>query len=177
MRIVAGRMGGRTFDAPRGHVTHPMSDKIRGALFNMLGDVEGLSFLDAFAGSGAIGFEAVSRGAKNAQLVELDKAAYVTIKSNIEKLRLESQVGVVRSNIKGWSNRHTSSLYDVVVCDPPYDAVLETLIILIARHVNARGVLVISWPSDDRIPRVPDMDVTRHKTYGNATLVFYQKTG
>lgn len=177
MRIIAGQLGGRIFESPGGNATHPMSDKIRGALFNVLGDISDLTFLDAFAGTGAIGFEAVSRGAKSAQLIELDKGAYSTIKSNIDTLDVESRVSVVRANIKGWSNNNQQQVYDVVVCDPPYDAVLETLIFKIARHVKASGILVLSWPSDDRIPVIPDMEVSQHKTYGNATLVFYKKTG
>lgn len=177
MRVIAGSLGGRIFDSPGGHATHPMSDKIRGALFNVLGDIGGLTFLDAFAGTGAVGFEAVSRGAKRAQLIELDKGAYMTIKSNIEMLKVSDKVEVVRANIRGWSNAHTEKLYDIVVCDPPYDAVLETLIFRVARHVKDGGILVLSWPTDDRIPKVPDMIVSRHKTYGNATLVFYEKTG
>jgi 16S rRNA (guanine966-N2)-methyltransferase len=65
MRVVAGSLKGRIFNEPSGHQTHPMSEKVRGALFNALGDIEGLSVLDAFAGSGALSFEAVSRGAKS----------------------------------------------------------------------------------------------------------------
>jgi 16S rRNA (guanine966-N2)-methyltransferase len=177
MRVIAGQLGGRLFESPGGHATHPMSDKIRGALFNVLGDIKHLTFLDAFAGTGAIGFEAISRGAESAQLVELDKTAYLTIKSNISTLGISDKVSVVRANIKGWSNNNQQLSYDVVVCDPPYDAVLETLIFKVARHVKQGGVLVLSWPSDDRIPAIPDMKVSQHKTYGNATLVFYIKTG
>lgn len=177
MRIISGKLGGRIFDSPGGHATHPMSDKIRGALFNVLGDINGLTILDAFAGTGAVGFEAISRGAKRAQLIELDKGAYITIKSNIESLGLDSKVSVVRANIRGWSNSHINEFYDLVVCDPPYDAVLETLIFRVARHVRESGILVLSWPISDRIPKIPNMDILQHKTYGNATLVFYKKTG
>ena len=66
MRVIAGRLGGRLFDSPHTRRTHPMSDKARGALFNMLGDIEGMHVLDPFAGTGALSFEAISRGAASA---------------------------------------------------------------------------------------------------------------
>jgi len=177
MRIIAGNLGGRTFQSPKTFNTHPMSDKIRGALFNMLGDLHGMSVLDAFAGSGALGFEAISRGAKTAWLIELDKGAYLTIKQNITSLGLEDQVNAIRGNIKGWSNSHQRELFDVVICDPPYDAVLEITIHKISRHVGPDGLLVVSWPESEPIPVIPRMEQLRHKTYGNATLVIYKKTG
>jgi len=173
--MIAGKYGGRTFQSPKTFNTHPMSDKIRGAVFNMLGDIEGLTVLDAFAGSGALGFEAVSRGAEQALLIELDKDAFLTIKRNIELLGLEGCVTAIRANIKGWSNNHPAQTFDIVVCDPPYDAVLELLIHKIARHVRENGVLVVSWPTHEPIPVIPGMEPLRHKTYGNATLVVYRR--
>jgi 16S rRNA (guanine966-N2)-methyltransferase len=116
MRIIAGKLGGRTFQAPKTNNTHPMSDKIRGALFNILGDLSGLTVLDAFAGSGAVGFEAISRGATHAYLIELDKDAYGTIKQNAKALGVEDVVTVVRKNIKGWSNNNTQRFFDIVIC-------------------------------------------------------------
>lgn len=175
MRIISGKLGGRTFRSPRTYNTHPMGDKIRGAIFNMLGDIRGLTVLDAFAGSGALAFEAISRGAKSALLVELDKDAFLTIKRNIEALGLEYQARAVMRNIKGWSNNNTDKVFDIVFCDPPYDAVLETLIFQLSRHVCATGVLVLSWPISEPIPDVPSFTVLRHKTYGNATLIIYSR--
>ncbi len=177
MRIISGSLGGRTFQSPKTYNTHPMSDKIRGAIFNMLGDISGLSVLDSFSGSGAIGFEAISRGASSALLVEIDKTAFQTIKQNIKALDLEDQVQTIRGNIKGWSNNNPDKKFDIVVCDPPYDAVLEQLIHKISRHVSSEGLLVLSWPSKEPTPVIPLMELLRHKTYGNATLFIYKKTG
>ena len=72
MRIIAGYLGGRQFNSPRSNRTHPMSDKARGGLFNALGDISGLTVLDAFAGSGALSFEAISRGAESVIAVDID---------------------------------------------------------------------------------------------------------
>lgn len=175
MRIISGSLGGRTFRSPRTYNTHPMGDKIRGAIFNMLGDIKGLTVLDAFSGSGALAFEAISRGAKNALLIELDKDAFKTIKRNIESLGLEERTFAIMRNIKGWSKNNSDKTFDIVFCDPPYDAVLETLIFQLSSHVNRTGVLVLSWPISEPIPEIPEFAVQRHKTYGNATLVVYTR--
>lgn len=173
MRIISGSLGGRTFQSPKTYNTHPMSDKIRGALFNMLGDLGGMTVLDAFAGSGALAFEAISRGAQSALMIELDKDAFRTIKLNIEGLGLDERTSVICGNIKGWSNNNQSLTFDVVFCDPPYDAVLEQLIHKISRHVSPTGLLVVSWPTKEPQPVIPGMELLRHKIYGNATLYVY----
>jgi 16S rRNA (guanine966-N2)-methyltransferase len=75
LRVIAGELGGRFFDSPDSDATHPMSERMRGSLFNILGDIKGKTILDAFAGSGALSFEAVSRGAVHALTLEKDKIA------------------------------------------------------------------------------------------------------
>ena len=95
MRIIAGTLKGRIFAAPHTLRTHPMSDKARGALFNVLGDVEGMSVLDAFAGSGALGFEALSRGASHVTSIDKDRMAVKTIKNNAVELSVESRAKVI----------------------------------------------------------------------------------
>lgn len=176
LRVIAGELGGRQFSAPSGHKTHPMSEKIRGAIFNMLGDVDELTVLDAFGGSGALGFEAISRGAKACTIIELDHGAMRTIKENVILLGVEQRIIPVQANIKGWSNNNTDKKFDIVICDPPYDAVLAQVIEKLSRHVLPGGSLVLSWPSSEPVPELEGMNVLRHKTYGNATLVFYRKT-
>src|SRR5690606_16768075 len=106
-----------------------------------------------------------------------DKSAHRTIVENIESLDLEDSVQVIRGNIKGWSNNNIDKTFDIVICDPPYDAVLEQLIHRISRHTNRGGLLVLSWPTKEPTPNIPNMELLRHKTYGNATLFIYKKTG
>src|SRR5512141_2155348 len=89
MRIIAGSHRGRRIVAPRGRDTRPTSDRVREAVFNLIGPVDGADVLDLFAGSGALGLEALSRGAASATFVEADRAAAEAIVSNIEKLGLE----------------------------------------------------------------------------------------
>src|SRR3954471_4420017 len=99
MRIIAGNLKGREFKSPHGHRTHPMSDKMRGALFNVLGDIEGLTFLDAYAGSGALAFEAISRGAKDVVAVDKESAAQKTMSANVKDLKLDKKVKLVKANV------------------------------------------------------------------------------
>src|SRR5437868_2924372 len=102
MRIIAGKLKGREFKSPHGHKTHPMSDKVRGALFNILGDIDELTFLDAFAGSGALAFEAVSRGAKSVAAIDKDSSAHKALEQNAKEL-CPRDVKVIKANAGGWS--------------------------------------------------------------------------
>lgn len=176
MRIIAGELGGRIFDSPDTGNTHPMGEKPRGAIFNALGDIEGLTVLDAYAGSGALGFEAISRGAKSVVAVELDKQAYKTIVDNIFKLGLEDKVHATISTMRAWSNKNQNLLVDIAICDPPYDAVLALEIERLTKHVKKHGILVLSWPSKLEAPVMPGCEILSEKEYAGARIVFYRKS-
>ena len=175
MRIIAGSLKGRTYDAPRGNRTHPMSDKIKNALFNMLGDVECLSVLDAFAGSGALSFEAISRGARYAQLIERDRQAFLTIEKNIQELGLEEQVKISRANVVSWSEKNPDENYDLVFCDPPYNDLQLSTVKLLVKHLKHNGLMVLSHPGSEATPTVNGVVVVDNRIYGDAALSFYRK--
>jgi len=174
MRIIAGELGGRLFDAPRGHRTHPMGDKIRGALFNTLGDITGLTVLDAFAGSGAVSFEAVSRGAASAIAVESDKVAYTTIQRNIESLGVEEKVQLVRAFVISYVRRIHDE-FDIVVADPPYDDVQYKALEILPKYVKLGGVIIYSLPPSGRLIMPENFELVSQKSYGDATLHFYRR--
>ena len=176
MRIISGQLGGRQFSSPSGHRTHPMSDKVRGGLFNALGDIEGLSLLDAFAGSGAVSFEAVSRGATNVLAVDIDKEAHSTIQSNLQRLDLTDKIKAVRANVGSWSDNNPDRQFDLVICDPPYDKNSENLITKIIKHVKIGGLLVLSWPGNNVVPAFEKLNEIKTQNYGDAQLVFFKKT-
>ena len=176
MRIIAGYMRGRLFEAPSTGKTHPMGEKPRGAMFNALGDIEGLSMLDAYAGSGSLCFEAISRGAKSAVAVEWDKIAYKTLVNNIFDLGLEDKIESHLRSIKAWSVRHVDTKFDIVICDPPYDAVLALAIERLVRHVKSQGLLILSWPSKLEAPPMPGCEIINEKQYAGAIIIFYRKT-
>lgn len=164
------------FHEPHGHKVHPMSEKVRGALFNALGDIEGLTFLDAFAGSGALAFEAISRGAKKVAAVEIEKNAHSAIQLSIKDLGLSKTVKASKANIGGWSIHNMEKKFDVVLLDPPYDQIKPDLLqTLIKRHVKKNGLAVLSYPGHEKTPEYDDMKVVANKMYGDAQLVFYRK--
>jgi 16S rRNA (guanine966-N2)-methyltransferase len=174
MRIIAGRLGGQQFDSPGGHRTHPMSDKVRGAIFNMLGDIDGLTVLDAFAGSGALAFEAVSRGASVALAIDSDKNAKATMDRNVRKLQLSDQIKVIQANASGWSDNNPQQRFDVVLCDPPYDHTQLSLLQKITAHLKPHGILVLSWPGKSEAPMLEPLSIIARKQYGDAQLIFYR---
>jgi 16S rRNA (guanine966-N2)-methyltransferase len=176
VRVIAGGLGGRTFESPHGHRTHPMSEKARGGLFNALGDIEGLTVLDAYAGSGALSFEAISRGAASSVAVDIDKGAITTIVKNISDLGLEDQVQAIRARIVAWLYRNARQQFDLVLVDPPYDAIHDRTLEKIGSRAKPGGVAVYSLPPNDRFKLPADkFEKISEKSYGDATLVFYRK--
>jgi len=177
MRIIAGDLKGREFKSPHANRTHPMSDKVRGALFNTLGDIEGLTFLDAFAGSGALAFEAASRGAVEVTAIEKDRAAHGVIDQNTDELGLAGKVHAVRANSGGWSIHNMEREFDVVILAPPYGDLQETLLATLAkRHVKKDGLLVLDWPGKLEAPVFESLKQIAEKNYGDAQLIFYRKS-
>lgn len=176
MRIIAGNLKGHTIHEPHGHKSHPMSEKIRGALFNTLGDISGLVLLDAFAGSGALAFEAASRGASSVVAVEKDRAAHSIIERNAKELNTGKQVKIVRANTGGWSIHNMEKKFDIVLLDPPYSDLQTNLLqTLIKRHVKKNGLAVLSYPSHTLPPGFEQVEVIADKQYGDSQLVFYRK--
>jgi 16S rRNA (guanine966-N2)-methyltransferase len=123
VRVIAGRYGGRRLKAPRGSDTRPTSDRVREALFSMLGSVQGTRVLDLFAGTGALGIEALSRGAAAVVFVERDAAALGALRANLQALDLrEPEVQVRRGDALAAlrTARESHETYDLVFVDPPY---------------------------------------------------------
>ncbi len=175
MRIIAGYLGGRNFDSPHGHRTHPMSEKIRGAIFNSLGDIKGLTVLDAFTGTGANAFEAISRGANSAVAIDIDKRAISTLVKSAQELGIEERVAAIQTAVISWSNRHSTALFDIVIADPPYDKVSYLTIEKIDRHVKLGGIYVLSLPVNARLILPASFELIKTKQYGVAKLVFYKR--
>ncbi len=175
MRVIAGWLGGRGFLSPRGHRTHPMSDKMRGAIFGVLGDIKGMKVLDAFAGSGALAFESISRGAKSAVAIEVDKAAHQIITKNIQALAVEDRIKAVRAFAGAWSTRNQAQYFDLIFADPPYKNIPYRDLKNLPRHLAANGTFILSWPGKAESLSFEGLKVVEAKNYGDAQLVFYKK--
>lgn len=172
MRIVAGSRKGHTIYAPKGRSTRPTSDRVREAAFNLIGPVDGASVLDLYAGSGAMGLEALSRGAASAVFVEADRDACRTIERNLEKLRLKGAVvcGDVLAALTNERGR-----YDLVLVDPPYDLRdHEALARYLPRVLADDGLLVFESAAKVE-PELPLAQRTSRR-YGSARLTLYERT-
>lgn len=173
MRIIAGKLKGRIFDSPHGHRTHPMSDKMRGAIFTILGDIGGMHVCDAFSGSGALAFEAISRGAGSVVAVESDRHAQQTITINIHSLGVNARLRLIKATIAAWLSTSTTT-FDIVLADPPYDALQEDLLPQLASRVKPDGLFVLSWPGGQPLPTFKTLTLITNKIYGDAQLAFYR---
>src|ERR1700720_3848280 len=174
MRIIAGSHKGHTIHAPRGRDTRPTSDRVRENVFNIVGPVDGAAVLDLYAGSGAMGLEALSRGAARAVFVERDGGAVRAIERNLEKLRLSGTVlrqdAVTALATEAGSGRK----YDLVLVDPPYDmyADIEPKLARYLPSVLAEDGVVVVETDGGVEPELPLMERTSRK-YGSARITVY----
>lgn len=175
MRVVAGDLGGRYFAGPDSAATHPMGERVRGAMFNSLGDISGYTVLDAFGGSGALAFEAISRGAASAVVCERDKRAQRIIAENIQTLGLEAQVKLIKASSGAWSDNNPDAQFDLLLCDPPYHDLQLSTVSKLTQHVKYNGLMVLSYPGRESAPTVNGVVVVDNKSYGDAALAYYRK--
>jgi 16S rRNA (guanine966-N2)-methyltransferase len=172
VRIIAGEHRGARIFAPKGTETRPTSDRVREAAFNLIGPVDGASVLDLFAGSGAMGLEALSRGAARAVFVESDRDACRTIDRNVEKLRVTGARVVERDVLQALATERRT--YDLILCDPPYGFDEdERLAPYLARLLASEGLLVYETTSR-REPALPGLAVRTSRTYGSARLTLFE---
>ncbi len=172
MRIVSGAWGGRRLQAPPGDATRPTSDRVREALFSVLGArVEGARVLDLFAGSGALGLEALSRGAAAATFVDSAPAAVQTVRANLAALGGEADVRRRDARRFLHSARRGAHEYDLVLLDPPY-----RLATRLGRELSqdlppvlAAGATVVS-ESDRRSPLDLDLPLSDERRYGDTLI-------
>jgi 16S rRNA (guanine966-N2)-methyltransferase len=177
MRVIAGTLGGRQFASPGSFKTHPMSDKMRGALFNILGDISGLDVLDAFGGSGALSLEAVSRGAARALVIEQDRPAQRVITDNIAALGQGNKIKLVKAPANAWLQTNQDASFDLVLCDPPYHDLQPSLLQRLTACVKPGGLFVLSYPGGaPEPPAFATIELIKHELYGDAGLYFYRKS-
>jgi 16S rRNA (guanine966-N2)-methyltransferase len=174
IRLISGEFGGRYLDAPDTTRTHPMSERMRGALFNMLGDIEGQVVLDAFAGTGSIGLEALSRGAKQAVFIERDRIAQKVITNNIKLLGVQDRASLVKASVASWSETARETQFDLIFADPPYHDVQLSTVSRLAKYLNPKGLMILSHPGRESAPTVNGVVVVDNRSYGDAALAFYR---
>ena len=176
MRIVSGKYRGRRLNAPNGLAVRPTSDSLRETLFNVLREhVPGARVLDGFAGTGALGLEALSRGAAHVTFVERDRHALEAIRANVAACGAADACAIIRDDFVGLRARHAVGPFDLVMVDPPYDtASYEAILAEAAAELAPGGIVVIEH---SRRRTTPEMGahVRRQRvvTAGDSALAFY----
>ena len=176
MRIIAGTHRGHRIAAPKGLDTRPTSDRVRESAFNLIGPVDGASVLDLFAGSGAMGLEALSRGAESATFVEADRHAAETIDENLAKLRLTGARIVRDDAVRALAAEASAGRkYDLVLVDPPYDLYpeLEPKLARYLPHVLADGGLLVVETGARVEPELP-LEQRTSRRYGSARVTLFE---
>jgi 16S rRNA (guanine966-N2)-methyltransferase len=171
VRIIAGTHRGHRIAAPKGRATRPTSDRVRESLFNLVGPVDGADVLDLFAGSGALGLEALSRGAASATFVESDRDACRVINANLDKLGLRGTVlcqDVLRA--VGSERRR----FGLVLCDPPYEYDRSRLDDRLGGLVSPGGLLVLESAGRADAPELPGLRQRTSRRYGAARLTLFE---
>ena len=176
MRIVAGSLKGRTLKTPDWEGLRPTSDRLRETLFNVLAPrIEGARFLDAYAGTGAVGIEALSRGAAHVTFVEQDRRAQHLIATNLERCRIESRHAIIREGFAAAARRLTEP-FDVLFLDPPYGgATLQQALEIATPLVGPGALLVIEHARRDESPEsFGTIARIRKLESGDSALSFYR---
>jgi 16S rRNA (guanine966-N2)-methyltransferase len=174
MRVVAGELRGRRVVAPKGADVRPTADRVREALFSILGDVAGAQVLDLYSGTGALAIEAVSRGAAGAVLVDTEPAA---ARRNVEALGVADRCAVVRADVKRYLERETGR-FDLIFCDPPYklaDRLGAELTRLIPDRLAERGRVIVE--SDVRQPLRLELPLDVERRYGDTLIRIHRAAG
>lgn len=175
MRINSGKLGGRIIYSPNTRSTRPMTDKVRGALFDILGPIDGFMVLDAYAGSGALGFESISRGADRVIAIESGKQAINAITKNVAGLDLGFQYQLVPSKVESWLARKPDYIFDLIFFMPPYSIFDREIAERVGSLLGQDGTLVIEFSRQQTPAELEHFRLVQARDYGDQKLAFYQR--
>lgn len=169
IKITSGKYRGTNIESPNSKLTHPMGAREKLALFNMIaGNLSGARVLDAYAGSGALGIEALSRGAKEVVFIEKNAKICKVIRGNLAKLRLSGEV--ICDNVVNFT---TNSPFDIILADPPYDKFDTNEIKVLIGSLKRGGILILSHPNE--APEFSETMLKSSRKYANAHISVYVK--
>lgn len=178
MRILSGELRGRIFEQPKTRAVRPLSDKVRAALFDVVGPIGGLAVLDAYAGSGAAGFEAASRGAILVDAIEANQRVARTIQANARALGLDWGYVLHQLTVESWlaspAQTPPAPRYGLIIADPPYAQLDADVLGRLAAFLAPGGVLAVSHSSKLASPKPQAVELAAQKTYGDTALSFYK---
>ncbi len=175
VRVIAGKFGGRVLDAPGRRTTHAMSERVRNALFNSLGDeTQGARVLDAFAGSGSIGIEALSRGASHATFIEKDRIAAKIIGNNIKMLNAQEYTTLIATTVNNWIETNPNEKFDIIFADPPYHDTQFSTVSKLLGLLKPNALMVLSHPGKGEVPSKTGVVVVDNRSYGTVVLTLFR---
>ncbi len=175
MRIVGGELKGRTLYSFDGEDIRPTPDKVREALFNIIQNrIYGARFMDLFSGTGAMGIEALSRGAKNVHLNDKDRTSVALIKKNLDKLKILDRVTLTSVDGLALMQKGVSE-YDIIYIDPPYKAGLNFQAVNSARNSLADNGVIILESEIAFDGQVEGLKIVDERKYGRVRLTFFEK--
>lgn len=181
MRVISGKKRGTKLEAPEGMTTRPTTDRIKETLFNMIAfDLPECVFLDLFSGSGAIGIEALSRGAKEATFVECNPVAVKCIENNLTKTKFNDNANILRTDIYEAIHKLEKENYkcDIIFLDPPYfdvdiQQVMEAL--AMSTLLNKEGYIILEQSTQHKISEVKGLINKREKHFKTTTISFFER--
>ena len=178
MRIIAGCYRGQRLKAVPGINTRPTADKIKGAIFNVLREkIEGARVLDLFSGTGNLALEALSRGAKEAVLIEKNRTAQGIIRENMEHLGIEN-AKLLAMDAFTYLEQHEEELFDIIFIDPPYhQGLVEKSLKLLAHpcRLTYTGVIIVETAKDETLAEYKPFEVKKTGTYGDTKIWYLQR--
>ena len=179
MRVISGKARGISLNTPKGEATRPTADRVKEALFSIIQfDLPGAKVLDLFGGTGQLGIEALSRGAKYAVFVDAREEACRLIKENLKRTKMENEAAVVRSDYLQYLNRCKEN-FDIIILDPPYAEVfLENALNIITEIdiLQSGGIIIAERPLGKDLPwDFPGFTRSKDYKYGQVLLTLYRK--
>ena len=176
VRIVAGQYGGRFIATPPGDATHPMSERARSAIFNMLGSrIDDAVVLDAFAGSGAVGLEALSRGARHVTFIEKHRIASKVIAENVSLVGAKDDSKIIATSVNNWIETSSEQQFDIIFADPPYHNEQFSTVKKLLGLLKVGGSMILSHTGRGGILEGNGIVVVDNRSYSNAYITLYRR--
>ena len=187
IRLISGIFKNHKITAPNSRQTHPMSERARNAIFNTIqAEIPNAEVLDAFAGTGSLGLEAISRGAKKVIFIEKNRLAQKILSENlkiVEKNEKAGEVKLIRSSVSSWLNSSESRLergdllenltFDVIFADPPYYDPQFPTINKLSKRLKSGGILILSQPKEIENFETKNLTLISEKKYSGAKILFF----
>ena len=188
IRLISGIFKNHKITSPNSRQTHPMSERARNAIFNSIqAEIQDTEVLDAFAGTGALGLEAISRGAKKVIFIEKNRLAQKILSENmkiVEKNEKAGKVKLIRSSVSNWLNSSESRLergdllenltFDVIFADPPYYDPQFSTINKLSKRLKSGGILILSQPKEIENFETENLTLISEKKYSGAKILFFR---